>query len=225
VAPQRRVTRELIQDAALRLVERGTLTALTFQALADSLGVSKQAILYWYPSKWELMADCSLPLVRQEADAVIAAVAGSRDATDAIARFVRAFAAHYADRLPQFRVLYMIQPAGIEANAAEQQRALAPVHGVTSSIYASLETWIAGDATFAASGVKARQLAVAVHMSAVGLVTMFALADALGDPLVHSFDSMVEAVVALQGGRSSCADGGPATASGPPRRAAPRRRR
>mgnify|MGYP006172724959 CR=1 FL=1 len=39
------------------------------QALADSLGVSKQAILYWYPSKWELMADCSLPLIRQEADA------------------------------------------------------------------------------------------------------------------------------------------------------------
>ena len=197
VPPQRRVSRELIQEAALALVERGTLTALTFQALADTLGVSKQAILYWYPSKWELMADCSLPIIRQEADGLIAALARSRDGADAIERFIRAFASHYAARLPQFRVLYMIQPLGIEPNAPEQQAALAPVHRVTSSIYAALESWIAGDPAFAQADVSPRQLAVATHMSAVGLVTMFALADALGDPLVHSFDKMVEAMVAL----------------------------
>jgi hypothetical protein len=68
---------------------------------------------------------------------------------------------------------------------------------VTSSIYAALETWIASDASFAAERSTARQLAVATHMSGIGLVTMFALADALGDPLVHSMDSMVEAMVAL----------------------------
>ena len=61
--PQRRVSRELIQEAAINLVERGGLTALTFQALADRLGVSKQAILYWYPTKWELIAECGLPLM------------------------------------------------------------------------------------------------------------------------------------------------------------------
>lgn len=200
MAPQRRVSRELIQEAALALVERGSLTALTFQALADTLGVSKQAIIYWYPSKWALMADCSLPLVRQEADVVIGALAGASDATDAIERFVRAFAAHYISRLPQFRVLYLIQPAGIEP-APEQQAALAPVHGVTSSIYAALEAWIGGDTGYAQDGVTPRQMAVAVHMSAVGLMTMFALADALGDPLAHSHEKMVDALVALHTGR------------------------
>jgi AcrR family transcriptional regulator len=197
VPPQRRVSRELIQDAALGLVERGTLSALTFQALADALGVSKQAILYWYPSKWELMADCSLPLIRQEADALIGAMSGARDSADAIERFLRAFAGHYANRLPQFRVLYLIQPLGVEANAPEQQSALAPVHGVTSSIYAALESWIAGDLGYARDDVSPRQLAVATHMSAIGLVTMFALADALGDPLLHPLDKMVDAMVAL----------------------------
>jgi AcrR family transcriptional regulator len=197
VPPQRRVSRELIQDAALTLVERGTLSALTFQALADALGVSKQAILYWYPSKWELMADCSLPILRQEADALIGAMAGSRGGADAVERFIRAFARHYASRLPQFRVLYMIQPLGLEPNAPEQQAILAPVHRVTSSIYAALESWIAGDPDFARDNVSPRQLAVAAHMSAVGLVTMFALADALGDPLVHPLDKMVDAMVAL----------------------------
>jgi AcrR family transcriptional regulator len=197
VPPQRRVSRELIQEAALQLVERGSLAALTFQALADALGVSKQAILYWYPSKWELMADCSLPIIRQEADALIGALTGSRDGTDAIERFLRTFASHYATRLPQFRILYMIHPLGIEPNAPEQQAALGPVHRVTSSIYAALETWIAGDPGFAADKSTPRQLAVAAHMSGIGLVTMLALADALGDPLVHSMDSMVEAMVAL----------------------------
>jgi AcrR family transcriptional regulator len=197
VPPQRRVSRELIQESALRLVERGSLAALTFQALADALGVSKQAILYWYPSKWELMADCSLPIIRQEADVLIGAISGSRDASDAIERFLRAFGGHYATRLPQFRILYMVHPLGIEPNAPDQQVALAPVHRVTSSIYAALETWIAGDPTYAADKSTPRQLAVAAHMSGVGLVTMFALADALGDPLVHSMDSMIEAMVAL----------------------------
>jgi AcrR family transcriptional regulator len=197
VPPQRRVSRELIQDAALGLVEQGTLSALTFQALADALGVSKQAILYWYPSKWELMADCSVPIIRREADALIGAMAGSRDGADAIERFIRAFAAHYANRLPQFRVLYMIQPLGVEPNAPEQQAALAPVHRVTSSIYAALESWIAGDPDYARDDVSPRQLAVAAHMSAIGLVTMFALADALGDPLIHPLDKMVSAMIAL----------------------------
>lgn len=198
--PQRRVSRERIQQTALGLVERSGLTGLTFQALADALGVSKQAILYWYPSKWELMADCGLPLIRQEAEALIGAMAGSRDAGDAIERMIRAFAGHYANRLPQFRVLYMIQPLGIEPNAPEQQAVLAPVHAVTSSIYAALESWIAADAGYASGSVSARQLAVAAHMSAVGLVTMFALADAMGDPLVHPLDGMVEAMVALHRG-------------------------
>lgn len=195
--PQRRVSRELIQEAAIKLVERGGLTALTFQALADRLGVSKQAILYWYPTKWELIAECGLPLMRQEADALIEAVAGSRDGTDAIDRFIRAFARHYGTRLPQFRVLYMPEPLGVEPNAPDQQAALAPIHRVTSSVYAALETWIASDPRFAGEGVNARQLAVAVHMSAVGLMTMFAGADALGDPMVQSLDKMVDAVVAL----------------------------
>jgi AcrR family transcriptional regulator len=200
MAPQRRVSRELIQEAALGLVERGSLTALTFQALADRLGVSKQAILYWYPSKWELMADCSLPIIRQEADALISTLAGSRDAPDAIERFVRTFASHYGTRLPQFRVLYMIHPLGIEPNAPEQQAALEPVHRVTSSIYGALEASIARDGEFA-KGANPRQLAVATHMAAIGLITMFALADALGDPLIHPLDDMVDAMVALQTGQ------------------------
>ena len=193
----RRVTRERILEEAVRLVERDGVGALTFQALADTLQVSKQAVLYWYPSKWQLMADYSVPEMRKEADALLGAIAGSRHAADAIERFIRAFVRHYVQRLPQFRILYLLSPVGGEPNAPEQQAALAPVHRITSSIYAALEAWIAGEPGYTANP---RQLAVAVHMSAVGMMTMFALADALGDPMVHALDDMLDAMVALHKG-------------------------
>lgn len=55
--PSRRVTREAIVEEARRLVAEQGTAALTFQALASTLGVSKQAIIYWYPSKRELVRD------------------------------------------------------------------------------------------------------------------------------------------------------------------------
>jgi AcrR family transcriptional regulator len=213
VPSPRRVTREAILEEATRLVERSGVNALTFQALADALEVSKQAVLYWYPSKWELMTDYSVPEMRKEADVVLAAISGSQTAADAIGRFVRAFVHHYAQRLPQFRILYLVPPVGGGPSTPDQQAALAPVHRITSSIYGALESAIAADPDFVREA-DPRRLAVAVHMSALGLVTMLALADSISDPLRHQMDDLIDAMVALQtgvkGGREQRAKvGGP----------------
>lgn len=193
----RRVTRETIVKEAMKIVGRHGTSALTFQAIASALGVSKQAIIYWYPTKWEMIADICLPLMREEAEALLPAVAPATGAAQSIDLFVRAFVRHYLPRLPQFRLLYSSSPIEVsEPNAADQQSALAPIHRVTSSVYSALEGKIAADADFV-TGVSPRRVAVAVHMAAVGLVTMFAAADALGDPMVHAPDDMVEAMVAV----------------------------
>ena len=100
-------------------------------------------------------------------------------------------------RLPQFRLLYLPQSLGVtEPNAPDQQEALAPVHRITSSVYSALEGKIASDADFLAQ-VAPRRVAVAVHMAGVGMITMFAAADALGDPMVHAPDDMVNAMIAV----------------------------
>jgi AcrR family transcriptional regulator len=195
--PPRRVSRETILHEAARLVERDGVNALTFQALANTLGVSKQAVLYWYPSKWELMTDYCAPEMRKEADVLLAALSGSRTAPEAIGRFIRAFVNHYAQRLPQFRILYLIPPVGAEPNTPEQHAALSPIHRITSSVYGALESAIAADPGFIREA-DPRRLAVAVHMSALGLVTMLALADSIGDPLLHQTDDLIDAMVALQ---------------------------
>ena len=193
----RRVTRESIIKEAMTLVSRQGAASVTFQAIASALGVSKQAIIYWYPTKWELIADICLPLMREEADSLVPAVSAAAGARDAIDVFVRTFVAHYIVRLPQFRLLYLPQSFGvIEPNAPDQQAALAPVHRITSSVYSALEGKIASDTDFLPQ-LAPRRVAVAVHMAGVGLITMFAAADALGDPMVHAPDAMVDAMVAV----------------------------
>jgi AcrR family transcriptional regulator len=74
VATRRRVTREMIIAEARRLVAEHGTAALTFQALASILGVSKQAILYWFPSKRALARHFCLPLLKEERDVVTAAI-------------------------------------------------------------------------------------------------------------------------------------------------------
>ena len=197
MATSKPITREAIVKQAMKIISRKGASAVTFQALASAFDVSKQAIIYWYPTKWTLVADICLPLMRAEAEALLPAITDSPTARDAVARVVRAFVGHYKDRLRQFRLLYLPEPLGVtRPNARAQQAALAPVHAITSSVYKALEDKITSDSTYLA-GVSPRRAAVAVHMAAVGLVTMFAAADALGDPMLHSEDDMVDALTAV----------------------------
>ena len=193
----RSITREAIVKRAMKIIRRKGASAVTFQALASEFGVSKQAIIYWYPTKWLLVADICLPFMRAEADVLLPAIEQSQGAHEAIDRLVRAFVDHYIDRLPQFRLLYLPEPLGVtRPNAPSQQAALAPVHAITSTVYKALEDKIASDNSYE-PGVSARRAAVAVHMAAVGLVTMFAAADALGDPMVHAPNDMTDALSAV----------------------------
>ena len=196
MAGRRRVTREAIVENARRIVADHGAGALTFQALAGALGVSKQAIIYWYPSKWELIRDSSLPALRAEADAVIQAVAPARTATEAIERCIRALIAHHLADLGSFRMLYLAPQFDERASLADSGSILDPIHQTTSSMYAALEARLAADPAFC-NGQSPRRLAVAVHMAGVGLLTMLALADAVDDPLAHGTETLVDALVAL----------------------------
>ena len=89
-------------DAAITIVVNGGAAALTYQALAERLGVTKQAIIYWFPTKQDIARALALPSLRAETAATVAAVSGARTATDAIEQFVRALVAHHLSDLPRF---------------------------------------------------------------------------------------------------------------------------
>lgn len=206
MASRRRVTRERIVAEARRLVAEHGTSALTFQSLASSLGVSKQAILYWYPSKRQLARDFCLPLLQEERDVVVAAMTGTRSAAQAIEAFVRALVAHHLADLGRFRMVYLwIQSEPGLSLRPGDEHLLDPIHDATRSSYDVLEAKIAADHSFLGDG-DARKLAVAVDMAALGLVTMVAMAESMNDPWRHSTESMVDALVALLTGKHRTGD-------------------
>lgn len=206
MATRRRVTREMIIAEARRLVAEHGTAALTFQALASILGVSKQAILYWFPSKRALARHFCLPLLKEERDVVTAAIAGTGSAAEAIDAFVRALVRYHLSDLGRFRILYLwlqFEP-GVALRPGDEHL-LDPIHEATSSSYDLLEARIASDPSFLGQG-DARKLAVAVDMAALGLITMVAMAEAMNDPWRHSTDSMVDALVDLLTGKHRSGD-------------------
>jgi len=193
-------TRELILEISNRLVQEQGGAGLTFAAVAKRLGTTKQAVIYWFPTKESLIRALALPALNAEAEAMVAAVAGATSAPDAVGRFVRAFTAHHLADLRRFRLVYLAaqfsarrdQPTVHGAVAAE-----APP--VTGPMYAALEAKFTADPHFPAH-LNPRRAAVIVHMAALGLVAMEGLANAVGDPLAHRTEDLIDTLVAMMEG-------------------------
>ena len=66
-------TKDKILATAQRILTDGGIGALSFDAIARQMGVSKQAILYWFPTKQALLAALFVAWVENEAATVTAA--------------------------------------------------------------------------------------------------------------------------------------------------------
>ncbi len=196
-----RVTREGIVEAAAALIREAGASALTFQALGDRLGVSKQAIIYWFPSKADLTQAMVLPALQQEADAVRAALVRTRSARKGIEIFLRTLIAFHRGDLARFRLIYVSAQYDLGAWQAAELPALADsIHAATGPMYGALEAVLVAAPDFDTRR-SARQTAVAAHMAAIGLLSMLSLADAIHDPMAHTSEELIEALIALATGR------------------------
>lgn len=201
MAGRSRVTRDAILETAARLISQTGAASLTFQALGDTLGVSKQAIIYWFPSKADLTRELVLPGLRAEADAAVKALTGVTTATQAIEQFVRALVAFHLVDLGRFRLLYASAQFDTQAwQAVELPQIADTVHQTTGRMYGALEQALATAPDFA-DPVRARITAAAIHAAAIGLLSMLSLADAVHDPLAHAASALTDALVAAMTGR------------------------
>lgn len=163
--------------AASTLMRDGGLSAVTFDAIAARIGLSKQAVLYWFPNKTALISAIGLPCLRAEAEAAIAAVQGAADPADARKRVILALIRFHLADLPRFRLMYVAPQIG-PRNAISPD-VLARIHPITDAMYSAI-------AAALSDTPKARAQAVALHMAALGHVLLVGLADALDDPLKQS---------------------------------------
>lgn len=193
---RKRNTRQEILEAVRDLVGIGGPAMITFDAVAERLELSKQAIIYWFPTKEDLIASAALPALRQEAEHAIAAVDEAPDAAAAIERFVRAVAEFHLSDLERFRLMYISPQSGAKSGRrAVPARVSERIHPVTARMYAALEARLVDSPV--ADRTDPRRTAVSIHMAVLGLILMVALADAVNDPLRHAPEDMIESLVAM----------------------------
>lgn len=182
-----------ILKACKDIVRREGVQRLTFDAVAAKLGVTKQAVIYWYPTKEDLVAGFAVPALRDEARAAIKAVRSAASAKAARHDFVRAVARFHLRDLDRFRLMYVaIQATGKLAPLAVPDQLAETIHAITGEMYGALAERLAEQ-----GAADPRQTAVAMHMSVLGLVLMVSLADAIDDPLAHDPADLVATMAAL----------------------------
>ena len=168
---------------------------MTFEAIARRLGVTKQAIIYWYPSKEGLSRALVMEDLSQEADTLVAAVAEAQCAAQAIERFVVACVDRHRRHLAAFRLSYLL------AQLTEHPERLMPVEAreafvypVTGRYYSALEDKIRADSD-RNPALEPRTLAVAVHSAAIGIACMASLMEAMKDSMKGGIDAIVTTLI------------------------------
>jgi AcrR family transcriptional regulator len=186
------------------LVEHGQ--DLTLDHVAGALGLTKQAVLYHFPSKDRLFVELALLGVVEESDAMVAAVAPARSAADAVRRFLRGNLAFHQADLERFRLIYVraqVVPGAKETLRPAERRAR--LYPATARMYAALEAKLRADPRFPRH-LEARTLAVALHLAAIGYATMAGELEGAGDamklPFARYTDELAAAIADGLGGRA-----------------------
>ncbi len=189
----RALTRQSILHSAETVLLREGLDALTLDAIAAELGLTKQGLYYHFPSKEALLAELELQEWTAVADAVQAATEAAATAADALEALVRQYMARYAQRLPMFRLATqgsLLSP--LAASLARQQLEL--IRPLNDRMYGPAERKLraAQRAGRADTALDARRLAFVAHTSAMGLLTMQLMVSSIDDPLRHKPQALVD---------------------------------
>ena len=184
-------TDEKILKTAQALLASEGFGAVSFDAIGRALGISKQAVLYWYPSRQELLAAMFVSWLAAETEVAEAAVEGKDTPNAAIAAFVEAVAAFHLGDMDRFRMMYLApQTLKADMQVPLETGALERVHATTNRLYGALADRLEGDR------LSARQQAASVHFAVLGLALMVGLADGIKDPLKHAQEDLIAALVA-----------------------------
>ena len=186
---------ETILEAARAIVREKGPDKLTFDAIAKEVGVSKQAVIYWYPNKARLVEALVRPALEAEAAAGIAALSPGIGPEVAIRSLVEALAVFHMSDLDRFRLMYVTPQIGQRPGRnGEMLTTLGRLHPATTEMYDALAERLVAGGRYART-VDARRAAVAIHTALLGLLLRMAMADTLNAPLRHRDDALIEALL------------------------------
>ena len=96
-----------ILSVSQELLASDGLGAVSFDAIARELGLSKQAVLYWFPSKGNLLAAMFVDWLGAEAHEAERSLESADTANEAVELFVRAITRFHMGDLDRFRMMYL----------------------------------------------------------------------------------------------------------------------
>jgi AcrR family transcriptional regulator len=180
-------SREEILDATREVLAEGGVPGLTLDAVARRLGVTKQALYYYFPSKDELLLHIVLAELTACAQAVRSATLEAADGPSALEALIRSYVAYFAGRLDLFRLIsQQVQLVETDRLTPEQ---LAHIRPLNDLMYAVAEEKLAASPR---PPPHPRRLTFAAHLAAMGLLTMKAIVERFDDPLRHTDDDLVD---------------------------------
>lgn len=167
--------------------------AVTVDAVAADLSLTKAALYYYFSSKDELLFAVMLRHLRAEASAVRDAVADAADGVEALRAIVRTTILHYRDKMHIFRLVYMHGQVFAGTLAPPTPEMLEQVRPINKWMYGHAEELLERDreAGLLPDDAEPRRLAFVTHMSSLGVLTMKGMVESAGDPLIHSDEDMI----------------------------------
>jgi AcrR family transcriptional regulator len=198
VARKRQQARKDILDAAQQVLGAEGTDAVTLASVAGQLGMTKQALYHYFPSKEALHRSLVTTLLDEEIEALTAAMEEPGFGKDPLGNLIRAFYSHYVNRLDAFRAVYCQSQLGTVADSGLDEFTLRDeVHPRTRSLFDKLEDYLAGPKASAAKRRRARRLAYTAWSSALGLMTILGVADATNDPLIHTDRELLDTLAGV----------------------------
>ncbi len=184
-------SRQEIIDVTRSVLARSGALKLTLELVAAELGMSKQALYHYFPSKDALLFDVVLDDLIASAEAVNRACAAAPDGASALEALIRAYTAYFLPRLDAFRLMTMQVGAALDwKHSPAMLERLRPINDL---LYGETEKKLAADHRAPRRDKQEpRRLAFTAHLAAMGFLTMRAVVDRMNDPLLHSDDDLVD---------------------------------
>jgi AcrR family transcriptional regulator len=196
---RRERSREEIVDAARRVLLRVGLAAITLDAVAREVGLTKAALYYYFPSKDDLLFEIIYGAVEAQSRAVHDAVAQAKDGGEALRAIIRATVDTFGPRLDDFRLAFLhVQVAGPGTVEVAAQY-LARFRPLNELAYAGAAKLLAEDAKRGRMRVRInpRLMAFLAGIAAIGMLTLKGMVESVRDPLLYSDDELVEGLAQI----------------------------
>jgi len=193
VARKREQASREILEAAKSILRRSGADAITLASVSSELGMTKQALYHYYPSKESLMQALVTLFISDEVETLISRIEQNKTNEDLLGAMIRQFYLYYSNHLEQFRVvygqsqLYSGNQLGLDQQVIQQE-----INPRTKELFDILEDRLSNGSEDIQLRKKMRLLAFTAWSSALGLMTILSVTDALNDPLIHSNKDLLD---------------------------------